>query len=403
MHGPSRRQLGVLVSVGTVPVVVGATVAFLAVANRPPAPAAPYPTAAATPSPPDVAIPSPGPTVPVCVDVAHWPLDRRLEQLLIVSGVFDDLSASADEARAGIGALVLFGQPQAGQASSIAHGLEQLRADAAAADQVPPWMSTDEEGGYVQRLAGVVGVLPAPRHMGSEWTPDQVRHEMTVHAAALRALGIDMDLAPVLDVAAPDDAVADEEDRAFSDDPSVVAADGVAYAEGLEAGGVTPVVKHFPGLGRADVNTDVAVATDPSLASLESSDLLPFEAAVSADVPVIMISNVRVPGLTGNVPASLAPATYRLLRDSLGFQGVAMTDALDAGAIAESGYSQPRAVVAAISAGADLAMIDSQEWQPVMSALRQAVLTGRLSTQRVDDAVRSVLSAKGLSVCVRGQ
>lgn len=406
MHRPHRGQLVLLVSLGAVLVVLLVTVTSLAATARlatlrrpaaaPPATAPP----AATPLPAARPfVPPSGPAAEVCVNVAAWPLDRRLEQLLFISAVFGDLESSLPPAEAGVGGFVIFGQPDAAAAPGIARGLASMRAAAAADGEVAPWMSTDEEGGYIQRLAHVVGPLPAPRQMPVRWTPDQARAALTAHAAALRALGIDMDLAPVLDVAPPGDQVADEADRAFSDDPAVVSDYGIAYLAGLRDGGVTAVVKHFPGLGHADANTDLAAATDPPLRSLEGDDLLPFGAAVAAQVPVVMIGHVRVPGLSGLVPASLSPATYRLLRADLHFTGVAMTDALDAKAISAAGYTQPGAVVAAIRAGADIAMIDAREWQPALSALRGAVRVGTLPEAVVNGDVGRILTAKGLEVC----
>lgn len=379
--------------------VVGSTAVFLGLAARPRPTARPLPSPATASPSPSPFVPTPGPTASVCVDLTTWTLDRRLEQLLLVSGVFADLGASAAPARAGVGGFVLFGQPAAGAAPVISAELLALRDDASANGQVVPWISTDEEGGRVQRLAGVIGALPSPRDMGASWTPDHIRSAMAAHATAMRALGVDVDLAPVLDVAPRGDLVADEADRAFSDDPQVVAADGLAYAAGLRAGGVAAVVKHFPGLGHADVNTDLGPSTGPPLSSLQAVDLRPFESAIGAGVPAVMVSHVRVPGLSGALPASLAPATYELLRDSLGFTGVAMTDALDAKAISAAGYSQPAAAVAAIRAGADLAMIDAAQWQPSLAALRAAVRGGLLSDTAIDAGVARVLAAKGLGVC----
>lgn len=394
-----RGQPALLVSVGLVLLVVGVSAAFLAFVRLPRTPAGPR----ASPTPPPVAVipfvPTPGPAAGVCVDVSSWLLDRRLEQLLMISAAFGDLESSLRPASAGVGGFVIFGQPAASAASDITRGLAALRAAAAAGGGVSPWLSTDEEGGYIQRLANVAGPLPAPRQMPIRWTPDQVRAELAAHAAALRALGIDMDLAPVLDVAPPGDKVADEADRAFSDDPVVVNDYGIAFLAGLREGGVTAVVKHFPGLGHANANTDLAAATDPPLKSLEGDDLLPFGAAVAAQVPVVMISHVRVPGLSDGAPASLSPSTYELLRGQLHFSGVALTDALDAKAISAAGYTQSGAAVAAIRAGADVAMVDASEWQPALSALRSAVRSGSLPEAVVNADVARILIAKGLGVC----
>ncbi len=175
-------------------------------------------------------------SIPGCAQPAStWSTSELIEQMIMVSGQFSDLGASAGPATAGVGAFVLFGQPPAGSGPAIAAGTAALDADANQAGQVAPWMSTDEEGGEVQRLANVLGALPTPRQMASEWTPSQVVSEIAAHAAGMKSLGVTMDLAPVLDTAPPSDPYADESDRSFSESGPVAAAYGDAYANGLEA------------------------------------------------------------------------------------------------------------------------------------------------------------------------
>jgi hypothetical protein len=260
-------------------------------------------------------------------------------------------------------------------------------------------MSTDEEGGPIARLANVVGPLPSPRQMAAQWTPGQVQSVMAGHGSAMRALGITMDLAPVLDTANPNNTVAGENYRSFSENGQVAASYGIAYTNGLRAGGIIPVAKHFPGLGHASANTDLGPATDPPLSQLQGDDLIPFAQAIAAGVPVVMVGHPMVPGLTGSTPASLAPATYHLLRSTLGFGGVAITDDLAAGAIAQAGFSQSAAAVQAIAAGADMAMIDASQWSATAGALTQAVTTGRLSLAAVDASVARILAGKGIATC----
>jgi hypothetical protein len=208
-----------------------------------------------------------------------------------------------------------------------------------------------------------------------------------------------MDLAPVLDTAGPNDPVAGESYRSFSENGEVAAIYGLAFADGLEAGGIVPVAKHFPGLGHASANTDLGPSVDPPLSQLETDDLIPFEGAAVAGLPVIMVGHPIVPGLTGNVAASLSPATYQFLRGSLLFGGVAMTDDLDAGAISAAGYSQAAAAVKALESGADMAMIDAGQWSASVSALAQAVTTGGLPIARVNASIDRILAAKGITVC----
>jgi beta-N-acetylhexosaminidase len=317
----------------------------------------------------------------------------------MVSGDFSNLGASAPYASAGIGGFVFFGQPAAGSGPALRSEMAALFNDARAAGMVTPWTSTDEEGGYVARLANVIGSLPTPRRMTFIWSPAQVQSVIATHASAMWNLGITMDLAPVLDTSTATNTIADESDRSFSFDPNVAGAYGVAYANGLRAGGVIAVGKHFPGFGQATANTDLGPASDPPLSELESRDLIPFENAIAAGLPVIMVTHASVPGLTATAPASLSSATYQYLRNRLHFTGVTITDALNAGAIKTFGYTQPAAAVRAIESGADMVMIDAGQWQATLTALQRVVDSEAFPLSRLDASVNRILIAKGLTVC----
>ena len=328
-----------------------------------------------------------------------WPVPQRVEQLLMVGGEFSDPGASTSMATAGVGGFVLFGQPAAGSGPAIQSSIASLDVSATSHGQVVPWMSTDEEGGPIARLSNVIGALPSPRQMAAQWTPAQVQSAITSHGSAMRSLGITMDLAPVLDTASPNNTIAGENYRSFSENGQVASSYGLAYADGLRAAGIVPVVKHFPGLGHASANTDTAPATDPPLSQLETDDLIPFEHAAGAHLPVVMVGHPMVPGLTGNVPASLSPAAYQFLRANVGFRGVAMTDDLDAVAVSAAGYTQPAAAVRAIESGADMAMIDANQWSATVNALTQAVSRGGLPLGQLDASLSRILAAKGITVC----
>ena len=138
---------------------------------------------------------------------------------------------------------------------------------------------TDEEGGAVQRMANLVGSIPSARTMGATMTSAQIQALATTVAQRMRAAGITMDLAPVLDLDdgnGPNDRDPDGT-RSFSLNANTTAADAAAFAAGLAAGGVIPVVKHFPGLGQATANTDVKPATTLPWTTLEHAGLLPFK------------------------------------------------------------------------------------------------------------------------------
>ena len=330
-----------------------------------------------------------------------WSLDRRAAQLVVVPAEEDDVLAAAPVVAEGAGGIILFGSDAPPDLPADLAALRQ-----AAASGVPVLVMTDEEGGEVQRMANLVGNLPWPRTMAGTMTPGQVRVLAEQVGRRMRAAGVTMDLAPVLDLSdgpGPDAADPDGP-RSFSIRESIATAYGLAFAQGLQDGGVIPVVKHFPGLGQASYNTDFGPASDPPLSVLLAGSLRPFEAAIGAGLPAVMVGNVSIPGLTGGLPATVSTAAITgLLRHRLGFQGLVLTDSLSALAVQDAGYSVPQAAARAIEAGADMVLFDSPDPEvttnEVIASIAAAVTSGRLSAARLDDAVQHVLKAKNVSLC----
>jgi beta-N-acetylhexosaminidase len=320
---------------------------------------------------------------------ASWTETALLAQLIMVGGEYSDPGASAQDLADGAGGLVFLGQPAAGTGPSLTSEMTSLLGSA----RVAPFMATDEEGGEIERLSNIVGALPWPRQMANEWTPAEVTAQVATVARGMRALGMNMDLAPVLDTASSTDTIDDENDRSFSENGSVAGEYGVAFLQGLAEGDMIGVVKHFPGLGHANGDTDAGPATDPPLSQLVGDDLVPFKQAISAGVHVVMMSNVTEP-TWGSTPASLNSAAYEYLRQ-MGFGGVIITDSLDAGAISATGTDGAQAVVEAIEAGADMAMVTSPgDFPGALSGLESAVAAGRLPMSQVLKSVARIVALK---------
>jgi beta-N-acetylhexosaminidase len=254
-------------------------------------------------------------------------------------------------------------------------------------------------------------VAPAPwaMTMGARWTPARVLAEGRRVGIAMRAAGFNVDLAPVLDVdgrAVYPGARDPDGLRSFSGNPETVAADGAAFAQGLDGSGVTAVVKHFPGLGGATGNTDYGPAATEPWPALVRGALIPFEAAIARGVPAVMMSNARVPGLSAH-PASLSPVVYRYLRTHLGFTGLIVTDSLSAGAISAAGYRVPAASVAALEAGADLVLAGTPSSpgeslalaRSTATAIEAAVARGALSRATLVGAAAHVVAARNALAC----
>jgi beta-N-acetylhexosaminidase len=216
-----------------------------------------------------------------------------------------------------------------------------------------------------------------------------------------------MDLAPVLDLdggPGPSDTNPDGT-RSFSLQESIAQSDGLAFADGLRAAGVIPVVKHFPGLGGATGNTDSMAAATLPWSDLRTNGLLPFTAAAHSGLPAVMVANATVPGLT-DLPASLSStAITSMLRGQLGFSGLVITDSLSATAVQAAGYSVPSAGVQALRASADLVLFNATPstvaslTRQVVAAIVAAVSAGSLTRSQLENAAGHILAAKHSNLC----
>jgi beta-N-acetylhexosaminidase len=258
-----------------------------------------------------------------------------------------------------------------------------------------PVIAIDEEGGDVTRISHQTGSdYPGNAALGAV---DDVALTQAVYAALgadLLALGINLDLAPAIDVnTAADNPVIGT--RAFGADTALVARHAAAAVAGLQSAGVAACAKHFPGHGSTTLDSHHVIATiEGPLSLLRSRDLPPFEAAIKAGVRAIMPSHLRVPDLTGDLPASLSYAALtELLRGELGFTGLIVSDGLEMRAVSEP-YGIPEAAVLAVIAGTDLLCLgrdtDQLTFLAVKSALVNAVREGRLPGERLEEAAARV-------------
>jgi beta-N-acetylhexosaminidase len=313
-----------------------------------------------------------------------------------------DVGSITSEVAAGAGGVILFG---ASAPSDLGLSLGRLVSQAPAG--IAPFIMTDEEGGVVQRMANLVGSMPSARQMAATMSAEQIRALALQVGGRMRAAGITMDLAPVLDLddrPGPSDTNPDGT-RSFSAAEKTATADGLAFADGLRAAGVLAVVKHFPGLGGATGNTDTTAAATLPWSNLEGNGLLPFAAAISEGIPAVMVSNASVPGLT-TLPASISPPVITsVLRQRLHFTGLVITDSLSATALSAAGYDVPAAAVAALRAGADVVLYNATPdtvanlTRQVVQAIVSAVDSGALTRSRLESAVLHVLSAKHINLC----
>jgi beta-N-acetylhexosaminidase len=220
------------------------------------------------------------------------------------------------------------------------------------ARQYPLLVMTDQEGGEVKRLPWA-GPDESEAQIGASADPAAAAGAAGAQAAAgLSGVGLNVDLAPVLDVYRQAGDFDDQYQRSYSMNPAVVAAAGAAFIRALQAGGVAATVKHFPGLGAAGAGQDTdnePVEIDLSASTLRSVDEAPYQAAIQAGVQLAMVSWATYPALDARLlPAGLSPTIIQgELQQRLGFSGVTITDALGAGALAGYGSLQNRTMLAA--------------------------------------------------------
>src|SRR5580700_7678173 len=262
--------------------------------------------------------------------------------------------------------------------------------------KVPLMVGADFERGASMRVNGVT-VFPHAMAFGAAGDPELSRFEGEVTAREARALGIQWVYYPVADVNNnPDNPIINI--RSFGEDPQAVAAHVKAFIEGAHADKknyILATAKHFPGHGDTSVDTHLNLATIPAdMDRLEKLELVPFKAAIEANVDAIMTAHIAVPALAPpDLPATLSPAILTdLLRKQLGFTGLVVTDALEMGGIAK-GYSAGEASVRALEAGADTLLMPADPDQAI-NAVMAAIASGRLTRLRIETSVLKILAAK---------
>jgi beta-N-acetylhexosaminidase len=295
----------------------------------------------------------------------------------------------AREYAAGLAAVCLYG-------ANVTHP-EQLSSLCAELRSVAPdlLVSVDEEGGDVTRLHYPTGSNePGNAVLGRLDDTALTRESAAAIGRELTAYGINLDLAPVVDVnSAPDNPVIGV--RSFGEDAALVSRHAVAAVEGLQAQGVAACAKHFPGHGDTVTDSHLALPrVDAPAEVLDVRELEPFRAAVAAGVACVMTSHVVVTAIDPERPSTFSPTMLGdVLRGRLGFDGVIVSDALDmAGASAETGI--PEAAVRALQAGCDLLCTGSEtsedDYLAVVDAVVAAVESGRLDRTRLADAAARV-------------
>ena len=360
-----------------------------------PDPAAPPPTTAepepatTEPSepPPTTAEPEPAPEPTPLECAARAPLTAAIGQMVLTLALQSDLTGLVEPMTEGrLGGLVLI--------RDIDDTIGDLLALFAEV-QPPPLIAADEEGGLVQRLEVILGDQPSARDVGDTGDPDVAFEIGRTRATGAAGLGVNLILAPVLDVGNSASLVS----RTYGDDADTVIRFGWAYATGIMEAGVPAVVKHFPGHGSTHVDSHLKLPVTLPLEELRQMHLVPFAEAVNRGIPAVMTSHLDVPGLTEEgEPVTFSPPAVALLREDLGFDGVIISDALNMGALAP--LTVVEAAVAAVIAGHDLLIAGTPDDSlTAADGLAEAVTAGRIDRTRIDESLVRVLGLKEIDPC----
>ncbi|ASA21404.1 beta-N-acetylhexosaminidase [Paenibacillus donghaensis] len=333
---------------------------------------------------------------PLALKVSAMSLPDKIGQMLLVGidGTTLDDTAKRMIAEDKVGGIILY-KDNINNLKGLVSLVNDLRSSNAGSP-APLFLSVDQEGGKVSRMPSEFAALPSNRTVGAANDTAAAETMGQLLAKQVRAAGLNMDFAPVLDINSnPDNPVIG--DRSFGSTAELVTRLGLAELKGFEDAGVIPVVKHFPGHGDTSVDSHLELpVVDKTQAQLAKLEWLPFQAAVDQQADVVMVAHILYPKLDPDRPASLSSAVIGgLLREDMGFRGVVITDDLTMGAITKN-YKLGPAAVDTVNAGSDILLIahgyDNE--RTVRNALLQGVENGTISIERIDQSVHRILALK---------
>jgi beta-N-acetylhexosaminidase len=356
------------------------------------------PSAGHTPSPTQEPTPEPAPGAPDLSLVSGWTLREKVGQLVMVglpvAGPFQPTFDMLRDDR--IGGVFLHGRTTAGR--QPVKNLVNAAVDAAADDREPLLVATDQEGGAVQVLRGPgFSDIPSALHQ-TDLSARELRERSRVWGDELAAAGVNLNLAPVLDLVpgatASSNAPIGVFGRNYGYTAKSVIAHGNAFAKGQRDAGVQTSIKHFPGLGRVTGNTDTTAGVTDTVTGADAPSVDVFAAGIDAGSGLVMMSSAIYTQLDPDAPAVFSPTVVGLARE-LGFDGVIISDDLSAAAQVQNVPAGTRAV-RAVDAGVDLVLASAQpSVAPAMvDALVKAARDDPAFAAKVDAAAARVVAAK---------
>ena len=338
--------------------------------------------------------------------LADMSLEDKVAQLFVITpealtGIEDVTAAGESKSQAydacPVGGLVYF-QNNLESEDQLRTMLTNMRQISTSRAGVPAFLSIDEEGGEVARIANhenfsVENTGPM-REIGRSGDKAEAHAAGAAIGGYLKDFGFNLDYAPVADVAASEENSVIG-NRSFGTDPQTVGEMTAEAVKGFKSQGMLTVLKHFPGHGSTTEDSHQEFAyNNKTKEELKSQDFVPFQSGIEAGADMVMVGHICVPNVTGDdMPSSLsAKVVTDILRGELGFKGLVITDALNMGAISGS-YESAEAAVRALEAGCDLLLMP-EDFQTAFQGVLDGVNSGRITEERIDESVKRILEVK---------
>jgi len=323
-------------------------------------------------------------------------LNEKIGQLVIVGldGYTTDANMTNLIKEHKVSGVILFGNnvKDSNQLVDLTNSLKSKNSQ----NKIPLFISVDEEGGRVSRMPSEIKKLPSNQVIGSKNDSDLSYNIGKVIGEELKLFGFNMDFAPVLDINSnPNNSVIG--DRSFGNSLSIVTKLGIKTMEGMTSSNIIPVVKHFPGHGDTSVDSHVGLpVVNKDLESLSNFELVPFKEAIKKNVDTVMVSHIVLNKIDATNPASMSKAVITdILRESLNFSGVVITDDMTMGAIIKN-YDIGDAAVKSINAGSDIILVchNYNNELKVINSLKAALNSNVIKESRLDESVYRILKLK---------
>lgn len=333
---------------------------------------------------------------PILEQIEGMSLEEKVGQLVTIGieGYTMDETAMRIIKEYHVGGIILFGR-NVKNPTQLLQLINSLKEENSKKD-IPLFISVDEEGGKVSRVPSELIKIPTSREIGKRNNRNFSYEIGNVLGTIVKAFGFNINFAPVLDIDSnPRNPVIG--DRSYGPDEKIVSEVGIEVMRGLQASGVIPVVKHFPGHGDTSVDSHISLpAINKDLDSLMEFELIPFKEAIDNGADAVMIAHILFNKVDSENPSTLSKVIITdILRKKLEFDGVIFTDDLTMGAIMEN-YDIGEAAIKSIMAGSDILLVchGYENSIRVLDELMKAVEDGRISEERIDESVYRVLKLK---------